>query len=615
MKYNHKRLAEQENGDVQIKFWGTRGSIAKAGPATVRYGGNTSCVEIRSDSGTLAILDCGTGAHDLGQDLMSRRPKSTRGHLLISHTHWDHIQGLPFFAPLFVPGNEWDIYAPRGLGQSIRETLAGQMQYTYFPITLEAMGATVRYHDLVEGVLEIGDITVTARYLNHPALTLGYRLEANGVTVVYACDHEPHSRHLAGGEGDIGTQDAAHVEFLRGADLVIHDAQYTETEYANKIGWGHSTLKYAAAMCRAAGAKRLALTHHDPMRTDAELDVLLPNLKASAKKSGGFLEIFAAAEGAIIELAEKTTGARKSGQDEVAASTLLTPAELTHRVLIFAKNDASAKKLVNAAIADDLDVTVETKNEIAATIVQGINPSLVILDLSLGSKNALKLCWEIRNAGEDARDVPVIVVANREDIAKGKAAGVTDWLIEPFSPEYARTRIRAWAMRTACRWLKAPLPDDEGRRLNALHALKILDTDADERFDRITRVASALFDVPIAVVSLVDEKRQWFKSCFGLDAKETPRDMAFCAFAILSKGALVVPDTLVDDRFAENPLVTGEPRIRFYAGYPLAMSNGHQIGTMCIIDTRPRDLNGEQLSLLRDMASLVIDEITRHETA
>jgi phosphoribosyl 1,2-cyclic phosphodiesterase len=170
---------------MRVRFWGTRGSIPKPGPSTVRYGGNTSCVEVRSASGTLVVLDCGTGALALGADLMQRGEGPLRGHLLISHTHWDHIQGLPFFAPLFVPGNEWDIYAPHGFLQSVRETLAGQMQHTYFPVDLAQLGATIRYHNLTEGVFTVGDITVSSRYLNHPALTLGYRLEADGVTVAY----------------------------------------------------------------------------------------------------------------------------------------------------------------------------------------------------------------------------------------------------------------------------------------------------------------------------------------------------------------------------------------------------------------------------------------------
>jgi len=263
-----------------VRFWGTRGSIAKAGPNTIRYGGNTSCIEVRSAAGTLVVIDCGTGAHGLGQSLVANPKQAVHGHLLISHTHWDHIQGIPFFAPLVVPGNEWDIYAPRGLSQSIQDTLAGQMHYTYSPVTLEALGARITYHDLVEGVFEVGDITVRSRYLNHPALTLGYRLEADGVSIVYACDHEPFSRQPSTGKIEIGEQDRQHADFLRGADLVIHDAQYTATEYANKIGWGHSTAEYAVDLCTAVGVKQLALTHHDPMRDDDSLDQIASAMRA-----------------------------------------------------------------------------------------------------------------------------------------------------------------------------------------------------------------------------------------------------------------------------------------------------------------------------------------------
>ena len=288
---------------MRVRFWGTRGSIATPGPATLRYGGNTVCVEVRSDAGTLVVIDCGTGARGLGQSLMAEGPLRPHGHILISHTHWDHIQGLPFFAPLFVPGNEWDIYGPRGLAQSLRETLAGQMQYTYFPVTLEQLGASIRYHDLVEGVFEIGDITVRTQYVNHPALTLGYRLEADGACLVYASDHEPFAPRLAGGTGTVEGRDLHHAEFLAGADLVIHDAQYTAAEYGTKTGWGHSTGEYAVAVARAAGAKRLALIHYDPLRDDEALDRVVAGLRASIGPAGGPpLEVFAAAEGGVVEI-------------------------------------------------------------------------------------------------------------------------------------------------------------------------------------------------------------------------------------------------------------------------------------------------------------------------
>ena len=166
---------------MRIDFWGTRGSIARPGPTTVRYGGNTSCVSIRAGDGTFLILDCGTGLFSLSQALMASSKGPIRGHIFIGHTHWDHIQGLPFFAPLFVAGNEFDIYAPCGFGPQLRETLAGQMQHKYFPVALAQLGATIRYHDLGEQVIQVGAVTVRTRYLNHTAVTLGYRIEADSV--------------------------------------------------------------------------------------------------------------------------------------------------------------------------------------------------------------------------------------------------------------------------------------------------------------------------------------------------------------------------------------------------------------------------------------------------
>ena len=251
---------------MQVRFWGTRGSFAKPGASTVRYGGNTSCVQVVSSAGTLLIIDCGTGAHELGQLLMRQEKQPIKGHILISHTHWDHIQGIPFFAPLFIPGNSWDFYAPQGFGESLRDTLGGQMEYTYFPVTPDAFGAEVRYNNLTEGSFRIDDIVVHTRYLNHPALTLAYRIEVDGVAIVYSCDHEPHSRQLAMGEGPIEGEDRLHAEFFRGADLVIHDAQYTPAEYATKIGWGHSTAEYAVKMCQSVGRQA---GRADPPRSDA----------------------------------------------------------------------------------------------------------------------------------------------------------------------------------------------------------------------------------------------------------------------------------------------------------------------------------------------------------
>jgi len=266
---------------------------------------------VRTAGGTLVIVDCGTGIHGLGQVLSTREGVPLRGNILISHTHWDHIQGLPFFAPLFKEGNEWDIYAPKGIGQSVQDTLAGQMQYAYFPVRLDQMGATIRYHELIEGEFEVGDVTVKTRYMNHTALTLGFRLEADGAAVVYASDHEPFQRNLASGKGRIEGEDREHCEFLRHADLVIHDGQFTFEEYRDKVGWGHSTVEYAVAVCQAARAARLALTHHDPLRTDAELTQVVDDIRSRTAGSEHSLEIFGAAEGQELELGQTDAADRE----------------------------------------------------------------------------------------------------------------------------------------------------------------------------------------------------------------------------------------------------------------------------------------------------------------
>ncbi len=607
---------------MRVRFFGTRGSIATPGPATIRYGGNTSCVEVRSSDNTLILLDCGTGARMLGQALMASGERPLRGHILISHTHWDHIQGIPFFAPMSLPGSEWDIYAPRGLAESVREAIAGQMQYTYFPITMEQRSATVRYHELVEGVFDVGDVRIRTQYLNHPALTLGYRLEADGVSIVYACDHEPHSRQLATDPSEITGQDCRHADFLASADLVIHDAQYTADEYPTKTGWGHSTVEYAVSVAETAGAKRLALTHHDPLRNDDALDDLVKRTQAELKGRSSPLTLFAAAEGQSIELA--ATAAHAGEGDGATASVPEFPATagvacalIDRSVLLGIANPAVANELADALRADDIRVIPVSNGNAALRLVAAERPALVIVDRDLAGIEALDVCRAIRGgeAGEEAADTPVIIVADHEDAASGADAAVTEWLTPPFSPQYVRSRVRAWLMRCACRWVRPPIPDDDERRLEALKRLRILDTGAEERFDRLVRLASALFNVPSALVSLIDRDRQWIKSSCGFDLKDMPREVSFCAHAIVKREVMIVPDSLMDPRFADNPLVTGDPHIRFYAGAPLVLDDGSCVGTLCLIDFRPRQLGERDVRLLRDVSDMVRQELCTPPTS
>lgn len=599
---------------MRVRFWGTRGSIAKPGPTTRRYGGNTSCVEVRSRSGLPILLDCGTGAHDLGAALAAEPAPPRRGCILISHTHWDHIQGLPFFGPLFQAGGEWDVYGPRGLGTSLAEALAGQMQYTYFPISMEQFEASVHFHDLVEGTFEIDGVRVTTRYLNHPALTLGYRLEEGGATVVYATDHEPHAGESALGADATGSrEDERHAEFVAGADLLVHDAQYTAAEYPGFVGWGHSPVEFVVDTACANGVRRLALFHHDPRRDDAAVEAILEGARARAERAGSGLEVLAAEEGLSIEIEARPARVARAADE----SASVAPPTLEGAVLLAVEDTDASLSLAEAVRTDGLRLLGAREPGELLRLARDERPSVVVLGRWLAGRDAVELAGEIGRAYPEPESGPVVVVVAQGeaevDRAAGRTAGVHDWLVAPFKATYARSRVHCWLLRTACRWLPAPLPEDEGARLDALHALEVLDTPPEERFDRVTRIAAALFDVPMALVSLVDAERQWFKSHHGLDATETPREMAFCGHAILNDDPLVVPDAHRDARFADNPLVTGPPHVRFYAGVPLRVRDvagtRAAVGTLCVLDHRPREIERDQLRLLCDLATLVEDEL------
>jgi phosphoribosyl 1,2-cyclic phosphodiesterase len=596
---------------MQVTFWGTRGSIAKAGPSTLRYGGNTSCVEVRSDAGTVVVLDCGTGAHGLGHDLLARADGATvDGHLLISHTHWDHIQGLPFFAPLFAPEGSWHIYGPRGLAGSLGETLGGQMQYTYFPVTIEQLAATVDYHDLVEGTFDIDDFTVTTRYLNHPALTLGYRLEVDGATLVYASDHEPHDRRLAdGGDPATSRHDLDHAALFEGADLLIHDAQYVAEEYPEKTGWGHSTVEYVVAVAGRARVAKVALFHHDPSRTDEAVDAVVSLARDQAAAIGFRGDVFAAAERTTIELRGAATDVTGTG----GARPIPDPAldDVGRTVLLAVRSPEIAAILRQAAEEEELELWETADQDEAVEIARRERPAIVVLEGDPGGE----VVSDFARAMGDVEKVPggdislIAVSATGDPPTDPDDLSITDSLEWPASTGYVRTKLRAWLLRRACRWQNAPLADDEPTRLRSLRDLDVLDTGPEPRFDRYTELASTAFDVPIALVSLIDEDRQWFKSHHGLDVTETPRDMAFCAHAILDDEVFQVPDAIADPRFADNPLVVDDPRVRFYAGAPLTLSDGTRAGTLCVIDHRPRALDDDQLAELRRLADLVTAEL------
>jgi ribonuclease BN (tRNA processing enzyme)/CheY-like chemotaxis protein len=396
---------------------------------------------------------------------MSGNANGLRGNLLISHTHWDHIQGIPFFDPLFARGAEWDIFGPKGLGASrgigvsdglgasadlgasLREALAGQMQYDYFPVALDECSARIRFHDLVEGSFDLDDIKVSTRYLNHPALTLAYRLEADGVTVVYASDHEPHSRTVAFGEGEVAEQDRRHAEFVEGADLLIHDAQYTAEEYPEKIGWGHSPVEYAVNLSRYARVKRLALTHHDPLRDDGAIDRIIATIRQHASSP----DIFAAFEGQVVELGAPQGKRPARRWREFNAETPVGP-ELGGRSVLLGIADAeSSAVLCEALRAEGISSQTLSNVDMAGTLIAKERPVLAILEHNPPRINGMDTCREIRRrTKDDEHRLPILMVAEQEDQHGGDAAGIVDWLIKPFTVACARAKISAWLLRTAC---------------------------------------------------------------------------------------------------------------------------------------------------------------------
>jgi phosphoribosyl 1,2-cyclic phosphodiesterase/ActR/RegA family two-component response regulator len=295
------RGAPLEN--TEVRFWGVRGSIPTPGPGTVGYGGNTSCVEVRAD-GEVIVLDAGTGIRELGLALSEEfHDRQLNVTLLISHTHWDHIQGFPFFRPAYEPKNQVRILGYEGARASLAATLAGQMESPYFPIPLKQMPGNLTIEEVREMEFHVGRVRVASCFSKHPGVCVGFRLYTSGGSIVYLPDNEwSDLESTAAQEAEPCTHENILLEFLRDADVVIMDAQYDRAEYESHKGWGHGCVDDVVRLAQLARAKHLFLFHHDPEHDDAYVDGMVKSARQQAAAGSWPLKIDGAREGAVVVL-------------------------------------------------------------------------------------------------------------------------------------------------------------------------------------------------------------------------------------------------------------------------------------------------------------------------
>jgi phosphoribosyl 1,2-cyclic phosphodiesterase len=297
---------------MKFTFWGVRGSIPSPGPRTARYGGNTTCIEVRTDNDTLLILDGGTGLFALAQSLLHNKTGDIDANIFISHSHWDHIHGLPFFTPLFVRGSRVRLHGVTDpdTGHGIEHVMNVQLQNSYFPVSEAQMSATIEYHTLVAGTpVTVGDATIANVVMNHPVINLGYRIDCQGKSLFFTGDHEPfynihpagHPAHAAYADY-VSTRTAAIDALVAGVDALIVDCSYTREEYPAKQGWGHGTFDAAFELALRCGARALYCTHHEPTRSDDELEAVFAEVLARFAPRLNGLTVALAREGLEVRL-------------------------------------------------------------------------------------------------------------------------------------------------------------------------------------------------------------------------------------------------------------------------------------------------------------------------
>ncbi len=306
-------MSVASESSTRLKLWGVRGSIPVPGPGTVRYGGNTACVEVRAD-GELIVLDAGSGIRELGLALEKEfGPRPIKVSLLITHLHWDHIMGFPFFQPSYSDKNQIHIFGYDGTDSSLQKILKSQMATPFFPIALYDLPGKIEFENLESMEFKIGKVRVRARQMNHPGVCVGYRIFTSKGSIAYLPDHEPYEAsklHTIKSDGlspEQAKQRAreerdALVKFLLGSDILILDTQYTDDEYETHLGWGHGSLSTAISLAVDAGVRKLVLFHHDPKHNDETIDKMVRTAREMAAKYQGNLEVDAARERAEMTL-------------------------------------------------------------------------------------------------------------------------------------------------------------------------------------------------------------------------------------------------------------------------------------------------------------------------
>ncbi len=294
-----KAIEEIVSDKIAVQYWGVHGTLPAPGPEFTRYGGNTPCVSVEIGGEPLTIFDCGSGIKRLSDRVMAQGAQRFTGRVFISHTHWDHINTVPFFAPLYLRGNQIDLFGPYQGDLTIERAISAQMESVYFPVTIREFGARLTFRDLREETLEFGPVHVDTMLLRHPGYCLGYKLRCRGRTVCYITDNELYlpsdPRH-----------DARYVErlagFVRGADVLITDTTYRDHEYPSKVDWGHSCVSQVADLAARAEVRRLHLFHHDPDQTDADIDAKLEETCKELARLGSKVACEAPAEGSSLIL-------------------------------------------------------------------------------------------------------------------------------------------------------------------------------------------------------------------------------------------------------------------------------------------------------------------------